>query len=274
MILYFVRLATYKEEVREYALQNIPDARTMESYAYITKKLLNDIVENRNFKHIFLDCGAYTVMTQGQVIKLEDYIEFCQELPSEVEAIASLDVIGDGDATKHNWDVMRKEISGVIPTYHYGEDPKLLEYYVKNTDYVALGGVANNVQTINIPHFQHIFHCYPNHKFHAFGINSIPLLKTFPFYSADASTWMSGGRYGRILTPQGMFYVGREYKKMRSYDVHLREQLKEITGLDFDAKDFSYYDVDKYNLMFLYQTLVLEHTPIDFLDQPLTQTLF
>jgi len=274
MKLYFVRLACYKEEVRKFAVENIPDVRTLESFAYITKNLLLDIVENRGFKHIFLDCGAYTALMQGKPISLKNYIAFCQDLPSEVEVIAALDVIGDEEATKANWDIMRKEGLNVIPTFHHGESFKTLDYYVENTDYVAIGGVANNIQSVNIPHFERIFQRYPKHKFHAFGINSIPLIKTFPFYSTDASTWLSGGRYGRILTEHGMFYVGREYRKLRGYDIPLREELKEFTKLDFDAEDFSYYDVDKYNLMFLHKTLVLEHEPMDFLDQPLGQTLF
>lgn len=270
MILYYAGLASAPENVCEFAFENIPDLRVLVSYAYPNH--LQQAIKH-GFKKIFLDCGAYTAMTKGIRIDVHEYIQFCKDLPKEVEVIAGLDVIGDGEKTRRNWDIMRDAGVDAIPIYHWGVEPAFLEYYASQTDFIAIGGITGSIRGAALPFLSPIFLKYPNHRFHGFGINAPEVVMAFPFYSSDATTWRAGSRFGDIMLPSGKrFKAGR---KIASIDhLQVREEIKELTGLNIDDEDFHPAELDKYNMKVLYDLLVTQHNKINFSDRVEQQYIF
>jgi hypothetical protein len=169
---------------------------------------------------LFLDCGAYSAMKQGKQVDLDAYIEFVKNHKEGLTIFAALDVIGgDPEDTLKNCLYMEEHGVHPVPVYHGGEDWKYLDYYAERYDYIALGGIAglvvnkNNIKNL----MDHIFHKYPNHKFHAFGITILDILREFPFYSADSTSWLMSGAMGSIMTPYGNVYVSSKGTKDPSH---------------------------------------------------------
>jgi hypothetical protein len=78
-----------------------------------------------------------------------------------------------------------------------------LEALCETHDYVALGAIAGESADRdelrrNLQKAIEIGRKYKT-KFHAFGMTSFPMLKEFPVYSADSTTWLSGGKTGAVM---------------------------------------------------------------------------
>jgi hypothetical protein len=150
---------------------------------------------------LFLDCGAFSAFTRGLSINIDDYIAFIKN--TGIKIYASLDVIGDDQKTYDNFVYMRERGLDPIPCFHTGEDYSFLDKYCSMTDYIALGGLAGGRSlTYMKKHLDYCFHVIGKHwpkKIHGFGLTSYNMLKAYPFFSSDSTTWLSSAKYGHII---------------------------------------------------------------------------
>ena len=168
---------------------------------------------------IFLDSGAFSAMTQGIKIDIQEYIGFIKRYEKSLEVYANLDVIGvDGQPPDResaemgiaNQRIMEKAGLRPLPVFHFREPFDILEQFVAEYDYIALGGMVGFSANVLIPWLDKCFRdiiCdpktgIPRVKIHGFGITSIPLLVRYPWYSVDSSSWSMGGRVGEIYVPR------------------------------------------------------------------------
>lgn len=181
--------------------------RILTSYYYSVKEkgFFEELVK-RGFK-IFLDSGGFTARQYGKEIDIKKYRQFLIENKDHIELAANLDV-GTLQEQQNNLDYLREEFP-VLPVYHMQdyysnqEDREWLLKWIEEYDYILLGGmvmkdVAPTKRTAFLKYcFRHGFHKHT--KFHAFGINAYKQLSKFPFYSADATSWLNGGRFGYMF---------------------------------------------------------------------------
>jgi hypothetical protein len=165
------------------------------SYFYVQKKpaILTQ------FPDIFLDSGAYSAMNSKKTINLQEYINFIKQYQQYITHYASLDVIGNAEETYKNYRKMKESGLNPIPCFHIGSDFKWLELLCKETNFIALGGMVPHSKNVILLH-SWLKKCFsiipPNTKVHGFGMTNPLLLKIFPFYSADSTSWISGEQYG------------------------------------------------------------------------------
>lgn len=191
-------------------------AHCLQSYTYNAfeakwrhKKLMEKAKQTGKV-NLFLDSGAYSAYSQGVEIKIEDYIAFIKEHQQYLEVYANLDVIGDAEATLQNQKIMEKEGLAPLPCFHYGEDIKYLKYYLERYEYIALGGMVPISTPDLILWLDDIFHSYicdkntglPKVKIHGFGLTSFSLMKRYPWYSVDSTSWVVTGRMGAVYVPR------------------------------------------------------------------------
>jgi len=95
-----------------------------------------------------------------------------------------------------------------IPCFHVGEDERYLEYYIKNYEYLALGGMVGVSDKQLCIWLDRIWRKYlldgkgyPKIKVHGFGITSYSIMKNYPWQSVDSSTWIQLAKFGNIVTP-------------------------------------------------------------------------
>lgn len=156
---------------------------------------------------LFLDSGAFSAWTQKVSISLDKYIEFIKKHEKKFSVYASLDDITSDKNSVSNYLKMREAGLNPMPTYHYGEPIEILDFYAKQTDYIALGGIAKLHRSPRIRWLDNIFEKYPDPSkigFHGFGIQDRTLLFRYPWRTIDASSVHVTARYGGVCCPENI----------------------------------------------------------------------
>ena len=179
-------------------------SRFLTSYFYARKKGIDKYSND----DLFLDSGAYSAYTQKKDINIDEYIDFIKK--NDCEIYAGLDVIGDAIQTLKNIEYVTASGLNPIPTFHKpSKESDLLELLDMNFEYIALGGMAGidkNVKTNEIwldKVWSLIIQKNSKLKVHGFGMTTFKLMKKYPWYSVDSTTWNVARKFGEGFTPQG-----------------------------------------------------------------------
>lgn len=198
-------------ERERHAVENLP--HILESWHYVGKQRYVDDMRNDNAT-IFLDSGAFSAYTLGVELKVEDYCEYIkrnQDIIRREDGVVMasvLDGIGDPLQTYRNQLEMEQRGVRPLPCFHAGEDERYLEYYVKNYEYITLGGMVGASSKQLCIWLDRIWDRYltdgsgrPRLKVHGFGITAIPIMERYPWFSCDSSSWIQTAAFGGIVTP-------------------------------------------------------------------------
>lgn len=196
----------------------------------------------KNNIKIFLDSGAFSAYSQGIKINIEEYISFIKIHKKHLAHYANLDVIGDPDATLKNQKTMESAGLNPIPCFHYGEPLKYLFYYLKQYDYIALGGMVP-ISTRDLRRWLDKIFCnyicdklgIPKVKVHGFGLTSFSLMKRYPWYSVDSTSWVLTGRMGSVYVPKWKNGIWDYTEDAWKIAVSTRSPSKKETGQHIDT---------------------------------------
>lgn len=160
-------------------------------------------------KIFFLDSGAFSAYTQGATIPIEDYISFIKRNEHRIDIYANLDVIGSPEGTWQNQLIMEESGLLPLPVFHFDEPTSYLRRYIKQYDFIALGGMVP-ISTPNLIFWLDTifseFICdkngMPKVKVHGFGMTTQSLLLRYPWYSVDSTYPIINGAMGRVFVPR------------------------------------------------------------------------
>lgn len=155
---------------------------------------------------------------------LEEYIKFLNENKDKFSVYVTLDIIFNPELS---WEIQEYMVSNglnPIPVFHYGEDFKYLKKYMDKYDYIGIGGLGQDISVDKYVWFgDKVFKTImgpdrkPVIKTHGFAVNAVPLLKRYPWYSVDASSWTAFARNGVVVIPSPVWkkrqIVGFNYLK-------------------------------------------------------------
>lgn len=195
------------------------------SYHFIKKpkELAKLLAEANNYepKRLIIDSGAFSVWANGGTVDREAYVQFCLEvqklLPSSIEIhIVNLDVIpGEWGSVPSQEEIDKSAEAGwqnmlylesfglkVIHVFHQHEKWEVLDRLVAHSDYIGISP-ANDVSNARKQKwmaqvFKRLDVKNTKIKTHGFAVTSHNQLYSFPYYSADSSSWVTPARYGRI----------------------------------------------------------------------------
>lgn len=196
-----------KKDIYSFRLKNLEAGKEvafLHSYLEIKNGDYDLLTKHLSPENIFLDSGAFTAFTQGTRIDIDHYIDTIKKLG--IPQYAVLDVIGDYKATAKNLAYMESKGLRPIPTFHNGSPMEVLEQMLATDyDYIALGGLVP-LATNRVALQAWLDKCFaiitkqPKlKKVHLFGINSTWCWLRYPIYSADATSWVSGSKFRRIV---------------------------------------------------------------------------
>ena len=208
--------------------------------------------ENAAGSKLFIDSGAFTAHTLGKELDVDEYIEYLNSIDDFIHCFAQVDHIPGKfrqpktreemlEAPRLSWEnylYMKDKVKSkhkLLPVFHQGEDWKWLENMLEFRDddgpiqYIGISP-SNDVSTANKKVF--IDRCFsiiskssnPNVKTHAFGMTSLPLLESYPFYSADSTGWIMVGAMGNIMTPWGVIDVSDKGKYTQGHVMNMAEE--------------------------------------------------
>ena len=243
----------------------------LESYHYVKKQSYIDEMRNNNAK-VFLDSGAFSAFNIGAEINIDEYCDFVKTNSDIIRSedgdlMASvLDGIGDPLKTWQNQTYMEQQGAKPLPCFHYGEDTKYLDWYVKYYSYITIGGMVGRSKEQLIIWLDRIFNNHildncgnPRLKVHAFGITSFDIMKRYPWYSVDSSSWIQSTAFGVIVTPKyGPIQISEKSPSRKVRGQHFStfseiEQIElnkmlEAQGFTYERLSTTYQSRAAYNL--------------------------
>lgn len=185
----------------------------LESYHYINKESYVQAIREIGDK-VFLDSGAFSAHTLGATIDITKYCDYIKRnldilrIEDGVVMASVLDGIGDPQKTYENQLEMERQGAKPLPCFHFGEDERYLEWYVKNYDYITIGGMVGRTVKQLTTWLDRIWSRYlvdgsgrPRIKVHAFGITSVRIMERYPWFSCDSSSWIQATSFGSVITP-------------------------------------------------------------------------
>jgi hypothetical protein len=190
-------------------------ANHLESYHYIHRQSFVDSIR-ADGKKVFLDSGAFSAFTQGVEIDLPGYCDYIKRNTDIIEQVdgvlmaSVLDGIGDPKRTLENQQAMEKRGVRPLPCFHYGEPEEYLEHYIANYEYITLGGMVAQSDVQLYHWLDRIWDKHltdgsgrPRIRVHGFGVTTLGLMKRYPWYSTDSSSWVQIARTGgMVLLPE------------------------------------------------------------------------
>jgi len=192
-------------------VHNLP--HILESYHYIGSQRYLDQMRADNAQ-VFLDSGAFSAYTLGVDIDLPTYCDYIKRnmdlwrVEDGVVMASVLDGIGDPLKTYQNQLAMEQLGAKPLPCFHAGEDERYLEHYVKNYEYITLGGMVGSSTKQLCIWLDRMWERYltdgsgrPRLKVHGFGITAVPIVERYPWYSVDSSSWIQSAAFGSIIDP-------------------------------------------------------------------------
>jgi hypothetical protein len=149
---------------------------------------------------IFADSGAYSAFSLGGSIDRDEYAAWLLRWERLFDAYANLDVIGDPKGTLVNQQALEAEGLTPLPVFHGNEPWEFLTDYCAAHRYVALGGMVGTTREGVMRWLIEAFRIgeQAGTVFHGFGQTNLAILKAFPWYSVDSTSWASAHRYGQL----------------------------------------------------------------------------
>jgi hypothetical protein len=205
----------YKEALVRNDIKNI-----LMAYPYASDQFfifMDQYLEEVQDVNFILDSGAFSVWTLGQVITLKEYMDFAKlfkdryasrlnslyvvnldKIPGEFGRKPSYQEVEDSaQVGRDNFLHLKDAGLDTIPVFHQHEDFKWLELMKQEVDYIGISP-ANDIATKGrLAWLDNVYaDLRDNYKTHSFGGISERILRRYPIYSGDSSSWKHWGRWG------------------------------------------------------------------------------
>lgn len=178
--------------------------------------------------HFFLDSGAYSAWSKGTVVDIDEYAAFVHAHHEHLDVYVNLDSIPgrpgvqatSSEREEHagkSWENFLYlsepwgwHIPGVVPVYHYGEDPKwLLNMLNYGCPYIGLGGMVGTTKAGRQAWLDHVWQTYLTHpdgsakvQVHGFGMTAVDHIFRYPWHSVDSTSWLRVAAVGGVMVPK------------------------------------------------------------------------
>lgn len=204
-----------------------------------------------------LDSGGYSARVRGVEIDVKQYAAYLNKY--KVKFAFNLDPPDNNESLHNLYYLQENTNTYIIPIYHSPEykDPNwrgILDYYIENYPFIALGGIAGREvnQKTTEKFLNYVFkRTRDKVAVHGLGTTRKNLLVKYPFYCVDSTSWMQPMRFG------GSIAHSKEMARVRARKNHYTENVvadiewwlqleKDITklwlkrGIDWSDVDYEY----------------------------------
>ena len=180
-------------------IKNLRYKNVLSSYFYYKKgKFREYYLKHRNiYDNFFMDSGAFSFKNLKVKIDLDEYIDTIKK--DKIKNYSSLDVIGDPEKTLKNYLYMKSKDLKPVPCFHINTDINYLDYYLKESDRLAIGGIvqAKNIEVNLKKIWSKILNKNNKTKVHGFGISNPEIAVNYPWYSIDSSSFNCVTKFSR-----------------------------------------------------------------------------
>jgi len=189
------------------------------SYAYASPPMIEAIRETQARgipRRLLLDSGAFTAWTTGKRVDLLTYAGFVRDALEQewVWKYFTLDVIGDYERTRSNYEHLRQLGLEPLPIFTPGTPESLLEEYYEQNHLVGYGGINAYHHRQRAGYIKYCMRVAKGRDVHLLGMTSITeLLKHRP-YMCDSASWATVAQYGEL----NLYVHGKRSKRWTRTD--------------------------------------------------------
>ncbi len=230
----------------------------LESYHYVHRQSYVKKIRRDGVK-VFLDSGAFSAFTKGIDVDIKGYCRYVKENADIIEEVdgvtcaSVLDGIGDPLKTWQNQQLMESMGVRPLPCFHYGEDERYLDWYIQNYPYITLGGMVPISTPQLILWLDRIWEEHlcdgagrPKVKVHGFGLTTLSLMRRYPWYSVDSSTWVQHAANGMIQLPgMGQINISSRSPSRKIEGQHITTYTEPQRKVVIDKIQALGFDVDR-----------------------------
>lgn len=256
----------------------------------VVKQIVADRRESKLKNDFFIDSGAFTALTKGIEISIDDYIAKIDTIGENITLWANLDVIpkkngltlglidsvtlaGVRECVDLGWKNFlyiqehSKYAYKCAFVYHQNDAAEYLdmaiEYYKNHPElkYIALGGMhVGDCRTFQwaVKTCNRLKRELPNVKIHLFGYTRMNELPHIHADSTDSTVYIMNSIYGLIITPFGKLFISeRQTARGNSFDCWSKPEQDKIVkwvtdfGFDFEKLRVSQQERLKFNAKYL-----------------------
>lgn len=213
MNIHLVANPSGNSRIQQQALLNDSLGNHLMSYAYKEEeKEYTPILEKDLRPRVIIDSGAFTAWSTGKTINPKDYAEWALDFDKRWRHkmaslhFMNLDVIGDQDGTWKNQAILESLGMNPLPIITYGVNLSHLDRALQHYEYIALGGLVpwsrqrKKLESWLDACFSRVMKYKKEtgimRKIHLLGITTDWVLKRYPCFSSDSSSWVSCLRFG------------------------------------------------------------------------------
>ena len=223
--------------VDEFLIANHGNRLVTFAYPNDIKKYITTIIKSKPLikQNIIIDSGAFSVWNKGDYINLQDYIDFLIQFKKKYShyfnamRFVTLDVIpGEKNkvpTNKQREDAAKKGLDNLyamlrtfkhdelIHVYHMYENYKYIDKILENIDYIGISPANDATSRTKKNWLTEVFDYLPIVKTHGFAVTALGLIKEFPWYSVDSTSFILSAAMGSIMTKWGNFNISIESGK-------------------------------------------------------------
>lgn len=178
------------------------DCILQSAYSLHYKKAPNEL----NSRYYLLDSGGFSAIKHGIKIDVNKYADYINR--HEIKVAFNLDV-SDTEETLKNQKYLEKNTKAyIIPVYHYTEFisskyKDLIHDYAKDYPFISCGTNAEQISSVSNNKIAYLDYVYwrvgLKSKIHGLGATSLELMKRYPFYSVDSSSWLNVQKFADFI---------------------------------------------------------------------------
>jgi len=198
---------------------------------------------------LMIDCGAYIDYThKNQPWPIQRYnrwvksvMAFIETIGCEFDCYLALDVIGDGPATRYNYEAMLDAGLTPVPIVTRGATDDDIQRFVDTADKIAVGGIfgGKSEQAALKYMIDRLPADYPQHWL---GFTNHDFVCYYKPTSVDSSSWTTSVRWGHTLVYLGGGKWHKVPTRRRRVSAPLRRRLR---AMGFDPAGILHADNHK-----------------------------
>jgi len=174
------------------------------AYPYLTADALAMLRNAGNRVRWVLDSGAFTAWKTGKIIDLDEYCRCIESLPVAPWRYFVLDVVGDPQRTRENYETMLRRGLNPVPIFTRGEKRAALDEYYKTSDVVGFGGLVGTKASSRLAYVHSTVKANKGRRVHLLGFTQMDHIKALRPYMCDSSSWEAAKRYGGAFVYMGL----------------------------------------------------------------------
>ena len=172
-----------------------------------------------------LDSGAYSAWKAESAIDLDEYVQYIQTAPPLFKYVVNVDVIPGSwgeipsqaeidKSAERGWEnywYLCKKLAPLkitpLHTYHQGESTRWLTKLMDEAGYFCVSPANDRTASQKAAWLDEIMPMLtdakgrPIRKWHGLGVTTLSLIRRYPWYSVDSTTWRQMARFGIVVYP-------------------------------------------------------------------------